>query len=228
MDESVGEAEILYRRAVEALAAGVRIRDPRSIAIRGQLRCGKDVEIDLHVIIEGTVTLGDGVKVGANCILTSASVGPGTKINPYSMVEGAEIGSDGFVGPYARVRPGSVIGDSVSIGNFVEIKSSTIGSGSRINHLAFVGDATLGKNVTIGAGTITCNHDRRGVARTEIGEGAYIGSGCLLVAPISIGANATIGAGSTITEDAPEGKLTIARTRQATIENWTPPGTADR
>jgi UDP-3-O-[3-hydroxymyristoyl] glucosamine N-acyltransferase len=228
LDVSVAETHILYARALEALASGVRIRDPRSIAIRGELRCGEDVEIDLHVIIEGTVTLGSGVTVGANCILKSASVGARTKINPYSIVENAEIGSNSMVGPYARVRPGSVIGDAVQIGNFVEVKNSNIGSGSRINHLAFVGDASLGKNVTIGAGTITCNHDRRGVARTEIGEGAYIGSGCLLVAPLSIGAHATIGAGSTITKEAPEGKLTIARSRQVTIENWTPPRAAEQ
>jgi acetyltransferase-like isoleucine patch superfamily enzyme len=228
LDVSLIETHILYARAVEALASGVRIRDPRSIAIRGELRCGEDVEIDLHVIIEGTVTLGSGVRIGANCMLRTASVGAKTKINPYSTLENAEIGANSIVGPYARVRPGSFIGDAVQIGNFVEVKNSEIGSGSRINHLAFVGDAALGKNVTIGAGTITCNHDRRGVARTEIGEGAYIGSGCLLVAPLSIGARATIGAGSTITKEAPEGKLTIARSRQVTIEDWRPPGAAEQ
>ena len=228
LDVSVVESHILYARAVEALARGVRIRDPRAIAIRGELQCGEDVEIDLHVIIEGKVTLGNGVRIGANCTLKSASVGEQTRINPYSMLENAEIGASGMVGPYARVRPGSVVGDRVQIGNFVEVKNSRIGSGSRINHLAFIGDATLGNNVTIGAGTITCNHDRRGVARTEIGEGAYVGSGCLLVAPLSIGANATIGAGSTITKTAPEGKLTIARSRQVTIDDWTPPDSGEK
>ena len=228
LDVSLVESHILYARAVEALARGVRIRDPRAIAIRGELQCGEDVEIDLHVIIEGKVTLGNGVRIGANCTLKSASVGEQTRINPYSMLENAEIGASGMVGPYARVRPGSVVGDRVQIGNFVEVKNSRIGSGSRINHLAFIGDATLGNNVTIGAGTITCNHDRRGVARTEIGEGAYVGSGCLLVAPLSIGANATIGAGSTITKTAPEGKLTIARSRQVTIDDWTPPDSGEK
>ena len=228
LDVSLVETDILYARAIEALARGVRIRDPRSIAIRGELRCGDGVEIDLHVIIEGTVTLASGVKIGANCLLRTTSIGADTTVNPFSMIENAEVGSKCFVGPYARVRPGSVVGDSVAIGNFVEVKNSSIGSGSRINHLAFVGDAALGENVTIGAGTITCNHDRKGVARTEIGEGAYIGSGCLLVAPLSIGAHATIGAGSTITKEAPEGKLTIARSRQVTIENWKPPGAAEQ
>jgi bifunctional UDP-N-acetylglucosamine pyrophosphorylase/glucosamine-1-phosphate N-acetyltransferase len=208
-DLAAAERVVLQARAATAMQAGVRIRDSQTLAIRGELRCGSGVEIDLNVIIEGTVNLGDGVKVGANCILINATIGAHSRVNPYTMVEDAVIGANTLVGPYARVRPGSKIGASVQIGNFVEIKNSEIGDDSRINHLAFIGDATLGRAVTIGAGTITCNHDGISIRRTLIGDDAYIGSGCLLVAPLVIGEHATIGAGSTITEDAPAGKLTL-------------------
>lgn len=218
------EQAILYERACAALRDGVWIRDPRSVAIRGELRCGEGVEIDRNVVIEGRVTLGDGVRVGANCILIDCGIGARSTVNPFSLVEGATIGAGSFVGPYGRVRPGSEIGDRVQIGNFVEIKASEIGAGSRINHLAFIGDATLADRVTIGAGTITCNHDGTRNQRTDIGAGAYVGSGCLLIAPVEIGADATIAAGSTITDDAPAGKLTVARARQVTVEGWTRPG----
>ena len=217
------EKRISFERARAALLEGVRIRDPDRIAIRGELICGQDVEIELDVIIEGNVTLGDGVKVGTGCILRNASIGSNSRINPYSIVEDAAIGADSFVGPYGRIRPGTTIGDRVQIGNFVEVKQSLVGAGSRINHLAFIGDATIGGNVTIGAGVITCNHDGRCVNPTQIGAGAYVGSGTELVAPLSVGENAVIGAGSTITKDAPGGKLTIARSRQVTIENWLQP-----
>ena len=217
------ERGVLYERACAALLNGVRIRDPNRVAIRGELHCGSGVEIDIDVIIEGKVALGDGVRVGANSILINSTIGANTRVNPFSIVEDAVIGPNCFVGPYGRVRPGSKIGDSVQIGNFVEIKNSEIGSGSRINHLAFIGDATLERDVTIGAGSITCNHDGVGVSRTEIKAGAYVGSGCELVAPLSIGTNATIGAGSTITRDVPARKLTLARSRQVTVENWVRP-----
>jgi bifunctional UDP-N-acetylglucosamine pyrophosphorylase/glucosamine-1-phosphate N-acetyltransferase len=173
--------------------------------------------------LEGAVVLGDDVKVGAHSIVRDSTIGDQTCIHPFSLVEGARIGSGGFVGPYGRIRPGSVLGDEVQIGNFVEIKGSAIGSGSRINHHAFVGDAKLAERVTIGAGTITCNHDGVGRNETVIGEGAYIGSGCQLVAPVSIGWGATIGAGSTITQDVPPNQLTIARARQTTIADWRGP-----
>jgi bifunctional UDP-N-acetylglucosamine pyrophosphorylase/glucosamine-1-phosphate N-acetyltransferase len=176
------------------------------------------------VIIQGRVTLGDNVIVGPYAILSDAAVGDGTRIGPFTLIDGAEIGSGGRVGPYARLRPGTSIGAQAQIGNFVEIKNSLIGPGARINHHAFVGDATLGSNVTLGAGTITCNHDGTGTARTEIGDGAYIGSGTELVAPIIIGAGATIGAGSTITDDAPPRQLTVARARQVSIVGWKPRG----
>lgn len=220
-DIAIIEKSILAERTHAALGQGVRMHDPDSVAIRGELFCGTGVTIDRNVIIEGTVRLGDNVTVGANCILSNATIGAGTVIHPFSMVDQATVGANSFVGPYGRIRPGSALGDSVQVGNFVEIKNSVVGSGSRINHLTFVGDATLGDRVTLGAGTITCNHSQGGVARTAIGAGAYVGSGCELVAPVTIGANATIAAGSTITADAPEGTLTIARARQVTIPDWT-------
>jgi len=223
LDAATLERHILIQRARDALRAGVRIRDPHNIAIRGELHCGVDVEIDLNVIIEGNVTLGDGVRVGAHVILINATIGSQSRIHPYSIVDNAQVGAGTMVGPYARVRPGSVIGERSQIGNFVEIKNSDVGSGSRINHFSFVGDATLGQNVTLGAGTITCNHNQLGTVRTRIGEGAYVGSGTELVAPVVIGENATIGAGSTITEDAPAGMLTLARAKQVTVPNWTAP-----
>lgn len=216
------ERLISYERARAALLAGVQIRDPDRISIRGELECGVGVEIDVDVIIEGCVKLGDRVQIGAGCIINTAVIGDDCKIHPYSIVDHAVVGSGGFIGPYGRLRPGAVIGDRVQIGNFVEIKQSEVGDASRINHLAFVGDATLGSGVTIGAGVITCNHDGRGVQRTRIGHGAYVGSGTQLVAPIQVGENAVIGAGSTITQDAPAGKLTIARSHQVTVEGWAP------
>ena len=216
------DRSILRTRAYDAIRSGVRIRDPQNIEIRGELRCGAGVEIDIGVIIQGRATLGDGARIGAHAILANATIGARSTVHPYSIIEDSVIGADVFVGPYGRVRPGSVIGDFAQIGNFVEVKNSEIGAGSRINHLAFVGDATLGERVTLGAGTITCNHDGVGVQHTQIGAGAYVGSGSELIAPVTIGENATIAAGSTITADAPADALTIARARQVTIPGWTP------
>ena len=211
------ERAIQDRKAVQAMQAGVRIRDPQTVAIRGDLTCGVDVEIDRNVLIEGSVTLGDGVRIGANAIVRNTTIGAHSVVHPFSLVDGALIGERTFIGPYGRVRPDSTIGDAVQIGNFVEIKKSEIGDGSRINHLAFVGDATLGTAVTLGAGTITCNHDGVTSQRTHIAANAYVGSGSQLVAPIHIGEGAVIAAGSTITQDAPAGKLTLARSRQVTV-----------
>ena len=222
-DVSNLEKEVSCSRAHAAMMRGVRIRDPGSITIRGELHCGERVEIDVNVIIEGRVSLGDDVRIGPNSVIIDATIGPRSRVHAFSIVERAQVGADTFVGPYGRLRPGSVIGDSVQVGNFVEIKNSDVGSRSRINHLTFVGDSTVGERVTVGAGTITCNHNRLGPARTTIGNGAYIGSGTELVAPVSIGADATIGAGSTITADAPAGKLTIARAKQVTVDRWKPP-----
>jgi acetyltransferase-like isoleucine patch superfamily enzyme len=222
-DLAAVEAGLLAARAQDALQRGARLRDPASVRIRGDLVFGAGVEIDADVIFEGRVVLGDGVRIGAHCILRDASVGEGTRIHPFSLVEGSTIGRGGFAGPFARIRPGCAIGDRVQIGNYVEIKASAIGSGSRINHHAFIGDAELADDVTIGAGTITCNHDGVGNTRTVIEQGAYVGSGCNLVAPLRVGAGATVGAGSTITEDVPPGRLTLARSRQATIDHWRGP-----
>lgn len=218
VDLALVERKILRARACDAMSAGVRVRDPDTLAIRGELTCGDGTEIDQNVIVLGRVVLGDGVIVGANVILNNATIGARSRVNPFSIVEDAIVGADSFIGPYGRVRPGSAIGDSVQIGNFVEVKNSQVGRGSRINHLSFVGDATLGAGATIGAGTITCNHDGTTTQRTVIGEDAYVGSGCELVAPVRIGERARIGAGSTITRDAPAGQLTIARARQVTVE----------
>ena len=219
------ERRILLGRAIAAMIKGVRIHDPNRVYIRGDLVCGLDVAIEINVIIEGQIILGDGVKIGANSILKNCQIGDNTSINPFSLVEQSSIGSGSFVGPYGRIRPGSVIGDNVQIGNYVEIKNSQIGNGSRINHHTFIGDALIANQVTIGAGTITCNHDGIGTHQTVIERGAYIGSGCNLVAPLRIGEDAVVGAGSTITRDVPAAKLTLARQPQTTIENWQGPKT---
>ena len=220
---AVVEQHLLRERAINALRAGVRLRDPQSVRIRGDLVCGVGVEIDVDVIIEGSVTLEDGVRIGAHSIVRHARIGKHTRIEPFSLVEGSSVGEHSVVGPYGRIRPGSTIGDRVQIGNYVEIKTSRIGAGSRINHHSFIGDADLADGVTIGAGTITCNHDGVGNVHTMIERSAYIGSGCKLVAPVRIGEGATVGAGSTITRDVPAAKLTVARSRQITIENWRGP-----
>ena len=220
LDVADVERAILRSRVRSALHAGVRMRDPESVAIRGELRCGTNVEIDRNVILEGVVELQDNVRIGPNSRLANATIGPRSRVETGSIVEGAVVGADTFIGPYGRVRPNTLIGNSVQIGNFVEVKSSTIGDGSRINHMAFVGDARLGDHVTMGAGTIICNHDGVTMQRTEIESGAYVGSGTQLVAPLTVGANATIGAGSTITENVPPDELTLARSRQVTIGGW--------
>ena len=223
IDRSQKEREVLWKKAYKLIAAGVVVSDPQRLDIRGTLVCGKGVEIDINVIFEGDVMLEDGVIIGANCILRNCKVGKDTQINPFSLVEEAIIGEKSFVGPYGRLRPGSKVGDNVQIGNFVEIKNANVASMCRINHHSFVGDADLAENVTIGAGTITCNHDGIGINRTTIEEGAYIGSGCNLVAPLKINANSTIASGSTITEEVAGDTLTIARSRQVNIKNWKGP-----
>jgi len=190
------------------------------VDIRGTLSAGANVTIDSNVIIKGKVTLGDGVSVEPNCVIEDTSIGDGSSVKANSMVESAEIGKDCIVGPYARVRAKTSIGDGAQIGNFVEVKESLIGPGSKINHHAYIGNATLGRDVIIGAGTITCNFDGKSAQPTRIDDEAFIGSGCQLIAPVDIGARAVIGAGSTVTEDAPSGKLTLARGRQVTIEGW--------
>ena len=217
------DKEIALQKVLELIAAGVSVENPEQLHIRGMVSCGENVKFDSNVIIDGDVKLEDGVMVGANSILKDCTIGKGTIINPFSLVEGAVIGENCLIGPYGRIRQGVSIEDCVQIGNFVEIKNSNIASKCRINHLSFVGDADLAEQVTIGAGTITCNHDGVGINRTIIEQGAYVGSGCNLVAPLKINTNATIASGSTITEEAAADTLTIARSRQVKIENWKGP-----
>jgi bifunctional UDP-N-acetylglucosamine pyrophosphorylase/glucosamine-1-phosphate N-acetyltransferase len=211
-------------RAARSLALqGVRFADPARFELRGHVRVGSDVEIDVDVILEGEVELGDGVRIGPFCRLRDARLGAGTAVQAHCDIEGARAGADCTIGPYARLRPGTELADGVHVGNFVETKKARLGRGSKANHLSYLGDAEVGEKVNIGAGTITCNYDGVNKSRTEIGDGAFIGSNSSLVAPVNIGAGATIGAGSVITKDAPEGQLTLARGRQASIPGWKRP-----
>ena len=219
------ESTLVFERAVVAMGQGVRMRDPHTVYIRGELACGKNVQIDVNVVFEGSVVLGDGVTIGANSIVRNARIAERARVNPFSIVEDSDIGAGSFVGPYGRIRPGCSIGADVQVGNYVEIKSSQVGARSRINHHSFIGDAVVGESVTIGAGTITCNHDGARTHQTIIERGAYIGSGCSLIAPVRIGEAATVGAGSTISRDVPAGKLTLARQPQTTVEHWPGPRT---
>jgi len=217
------DKENALEKVFKLMLSGVQVSNPEFLHIRGKVSCGKNVKIDLNVIIEGDVKLGDNVTIGAHTILRDCSIGKGTIINSFSLVEGSIVGENCFIGPYGRIRPDVSIGDHVSIGNFVEIKNSNIASKCQINHHSFVGDSDLAEQVTIGAGVITCNHDGAGVNRTVISRGVYVGSGCNLVAPLKINANATIAAGSTITNEVAADTLTIARSRQVKIENWKGP-----
>jgi bifunctional UDP-N-acetylglucosamine pyrophosphorylase/glucosamine-1-phosphate N-acetyltransferase len=215
---------IAQRRAARALMdAGVTLADPARVDVRGEVVAGADVSIDVGCVFEGRVELAEGVRIGAYCVLRDCSFGPGTEVLPFTHAEGASVGAGARIGPYSRLRPGASLGDEVHIGNFVEVKASTLGRGSKANHLAYVGDSTVGRDVNIGAGTITANYDGANKHRTVIGDNASIGSNAVLVAPVTIGAGATIGGGSTIAKDAPEGKLTVARARQVTLEHWQRP-----
>ena len=221
----LAEVEAAHRRtrATELMRAGVTIVDPARIDIRGDVSVGRDVVLDVNVILAGKVKLGDGVHIGPNCLVRDCEIGAGTVINANCVLESSVIGANCSIGPFARMRPGNRLADGVHIGNFVELKNSEIGAGSKANHLSYVGDTTIGSRVNVGAGTVTCNYDGANKYRTEIGDGAFIGSGTMLVAPVSVGKDATIGAGSTITKPAPAGKLTVERSRQQTIENWKRP-----
>ncbi|MFO0102804.1 MAG: bifunctional UDP-N-acetylglucosamine diphosphorylase/glucosamine-1-phosphate N-acetyltransferase GlmU [Betaproteobacteria bacterium] len=211
------------RIAQALLEEGATLADPARIDVRGTLTVGRDVFIDVGCVFEGRVTLGDGVRVGPHCVLRNATVGAGTEIAAFCLLEEAEVGAQARIGPYARLRPGTQLADEVHIGNFVEVKNSTLGRASKANHLAYVGDATVGARVNIGAGTIVANYDGANKHRTEIGDDAQPGSTSVLVAPIAVGAGATIGAGSTVAGDVPAGKLTVARARQVVVEGWTRP-----
>jgi bifunctional UDP-N-acetylglucosamine pyrophosphorylase/glucosamine-1-phosphate N-acetyltransferase len=197
--------------------------DPARLDVRGEVASGRDVVLDVNVILEGRVRLGDRVKVGANCVLRDCEIGDDSVVHVNSLIEGTIAGKHCVIGPFARLRPGNRLGDGVHVGNFVEVKNSELGAGSKANHLTYLGDSTVGASVNVGAGTITCNYDGASKHRTAIGDGAFIGSGTMLVAPVSVGADATIGAGSTITKPAPAGKLTLERSRQVTIEHWKRP-----
>lgn len=202
------------------LDAGVTLADPARIDVRGTLTCARDVAIDVNCIFEGTVTLGRGVSIGANCILKDVTVGDGTEIKPFTHVEEAAIGAQARIGPYARIRPGTELDDEVHVGNFVEVKASRMGRGSKANHLAYVGDSTVGRDCNIGAGTITCNYDGYFKHKTVIGERAFIGSNSALVAPVSIGADAIVAAGSTVSRDVAAGELRMVRAEQLVKPGW--------
>ena len=221
----LAELEGLHRaaRARELMVAGATVVDPARIDVRGEVALGRDVVIEPNVLFEGKVSLGDRVRVGPNVVLRDVSIGADSVIHPNSVLEQSEIGNGCLIGPYARVRPGSKLGANAHVGNFVELKKTVLGEGSKANHLTYLGDAVIGKGVNVGAGTITCNYDGVNKSTTTIEDGAFIGSGNMLVAPVRIGKDATTGAGSTITKDAPDGMLTLTRGKQVSIEGWQRP-----
>lgn len=205
------------------LEKGVHLLDPARIDVRGELICGRDVSIDVGCVFEGRVELADGVTIGAHSVIVNARIAAGANIKPFCHIEDAVVGPKSVIGPYARLRPGTELAEDVHIGNFVEIKNSQVAAHSKANHLAYVGDATVGSRVNIGAGTITCNYDGANKFRTVIEDDAFIGSDSQLVAPVTVGKGATLGAGTTLTKNAPAGKLTISRSKQMTIEGWNRP-----
>jgi bifunctional UDP-N-acetylglucosamine pyrophosphorylase/glucosamine-1-phosphate N-acetyltransferase len=212
-----------HRIANELMTKGVTLTDPKRIDVRGNLETGKDVEIDVNSVFIGNNQLGDGVSIGANAIIINSKIYAGTKILANCHIENANIGEHCELGPYARIRPDTDLANNVKVGNFVEIKKANVKTGSKINHLSYIGDSDVGENVNIGAGTITCNYDGANKHRTTIGDNVFVGSDTQFIAPVTIGSGATIGAGSTITKDTPEQKLTLARSKQFTIDNWQRP-----
>jgi bifunctional UDP-N-acetylglucosamine pyrophosphorylase/glucosamine-1-phosphate N-acetyltransferase len=222
----LSQIERIYQQhtANRLMQQGVTLRDPARLDVRGTLICGRDVEIDVNCVFEGNVTLGDNVKVAANCVIKNATIKAGVQIAPFTHIDDTEIGENSRIGPYARLRPGTVLQSDTHIGNFVELKNAQVDVGSKVNHLSYVGDAVVGKAVNIGAGTITCNYDGANKFKTVIEDGAFIGSDSQLVAPVTIGQNATIAAGSTITRDAPADALTFCRAKeQKSIVGWKRP-----
>jgi bifunctional UDP-N-acetylglucosamine pyrophosphorylase/glucosamine-1-phosphate N-acetyltransferase len=211
------------RVAERLLAAGVALADPSRLDVRGTLTCGRDVRIDINALFEGEVALGDGVTIGAHCVIRNATIGAGTRIEPFTHIDGADIGAHCNIGPYARLRPGTEIATEAHVGNFVEIKNSHLGAHSKANHLSYLGDTDLGRNVNVGAGTITCNYDGANKHRTVIEDDVFIGSDTQLIAPVTVKRGATIGAGSTITADAPADALTLSRAPQTTVAGWRRP-----
>ncbi|MGO3741572.1 bifunctional UDP-N-acetylglucosamine diphosphorylase/glucosamine-1-phosphate N-acetyltransferase GlmU [Kerstersia sp.] len=210
-------------QARRLLEAGVTLADPARLDVRGSLVCGRDVFIDVGCVFEGQVELADGVRIGPNCVLRNVSVGAGTEVEAYTHMDDAQVGAEAHVGPYARLRPGTRLAQGAKIGNFVEIKKSTIGPNSKVNHLSYIGDAEIGADVNVGAGTITCNYDGVNKFKTIIEDGAFIGSDTQLVAPVTVGRGATVGAGTTLTRDAEADSLTLSRTPQKTVTGWQRP-----
>jgi bifunctional UDP-N-acetylglucosamine pyrophosphorylase / glucosamine-1-phosphate N-acetyltransferase len=221
------EREFQQRNAKRLMAQGVNIADAARIDVRGSLECGQDVRIDVNCVFEGTVRLADDVTIGANCCIANATIAAGAVIHPFTHIDGDKlgvtVGAGALVGPFARLRPGAQLGDEVHIGNFVEIKNSTMAKGAKANHLAYLGDATVGERVNYGAGSITANYDGANKHRTVIEADVHVGSNCVLVAPVTLGAGSTIGGGSTITKDVAAGSLAVARGRQMALEGWTRP-----
>ncbi|ANH69001.1 bifunctional UDP-N-acetylglucosamine diphosphorylase/glucosamine-1-phosphate N-acetyltransferase GlmU [Mitsuaria sp. 7] len=214
-------------QAETLMTAGVRLADPSRFDLRGTLSCGKDVEIDVNCVFEGDVTLGDGVRIGANCVIRNATIAANARIHEFTHIDGeaagASVGEGALIGPFARLRPGAQLGAEVHIGNFVEVKNSTLAKGAKANHLAYLGDATVGERVNFGAGSITANYDGANKHRTTIGADVHVGSNCVLVAPVTLGDGATIGGGSTITKEVAPGQLAVARGRQTAISGWSRP-----
>ena len=223
--KQLAEAERAYQaRLVDTLmAAGVGFADPARVDIRGTLKCGSDVFIDVNAVFEGDVVLGDGTTIESNNLVRNCELGAGTVLHSNCHIEDSVTGSNCEIGPFARLRPGVVLANNVKVGNFVEIKKSTVADGSKVNHLTYIGDTEIGTGVNVGAGTITCNYDGANKHKTVIGDGAFIGSGVQLVAPVTIGKGATIGAGSTITKSTPDDKLTLERAKQMTVPGWQKP-----
>ncbi len=215
------------RRAEALMESGVRMADPARFDVRGELSCGTDVDIDVNCVFEGAVTLGNGVRIGANCVIRDAVIGDRAVIHPFTHIDGealgVRVGAGSLIGPYARLRPGAVLAEDVHIGNFVEVKNSTLARGAKANHLAYLGDSTVGERVNYGAGSITANYDGANKHRTVIGADVHVGSNCVLVAPVVVGDGATIGGGSVISKDAQAGQLTVARAKQVTIPGWQRP-----
>ncbi len=221
------ERAFQQRHAQALMEQGVRLADPARLDVRGELVCGQDVEIDINCLFEGRVELGDGVRIGANCVIANARIEAGAVIHPFTHIDGEKagvrVGEGALVGPFARLRPGADLGREVHIGNFVEVKNSTLAAGAKANHLAYLGDATVGERVNYGAGSITANYDGANKHRTVIEADVHVGSNCVLVAPVTIGKGGTVGAGSTITKDAPAGALSVARGKPVTIAGWQRP-----
>ena len=210
-------------QAESLMLAGVTVADPARLDIRGTVTTGQDVFIDVNVVLIGKVQLGNNVVIEANCVIENTSIGDNSHIKSHSVLENAIVGADCDIGPFARLRPDSVLADGAKIGNFVETKKANIGKGSKVNHLSYIGDTEMGDDVNIGAGTITCNYDGANKHKTTIGHKVFVGSCTQLVAPVTLGDGATIGAGSTITKDAPAGELTLSRAKQMTMKGWVRP-----